>query len=1147
MTFCPDNTRLTQFLNHQLDDAESRDIELHVETCCLCADELERLTLSAGQALALPPIPLGNWSGCEQASDGDGKLPAIPGYAVCGVLGRGGQGIVYLAEDLRLQRRVAVKMIQAGQAANPRDRTRFRIDMEAHARLQHPNIIPIYEVGEHQDGPFFAMEYAAGGALEQRLGDGLLPPLDAARLVETLAQAMHYAHQRGVLHRDLKPGNVLLVAALPPRSPDCQSVAEQEQATCRHAAWSEGIVPKIGDFGLAKFLDADADQTRLTRSGEFLGTPSYMAPEQATGQRSEAGTLTDVYGLGAILYAVLTGHAPFEGATPQEIIIKVQSAQAQPIPPRRWRPQIPADLELICLKCLEKEPPRRYASAEQLADELGRFLAGKPLRHTRPVGRAERLWRWGRRNPAVAVAAGLAASLLVATTVVSLGWIVHAFRLNKDLQDALTRSELEELRARTQLAEHFFDSALLECERGEVGLGLLWMARSLETAPEQATELHGALRASLAAWHCRLFPLTGCHPGTRRILAFGPDGRSVWVGDADGSVSRRMLATDERVGPSLRPDVPVTAMASSRKGDLVLTAAGGVARLWEAATGKPGPTFRPPGVLVGIALSPDGQTVLTADQPRQQGPTSRSTIRRWDSRSGQPLPPTCQAEKQTTALALSGDGRTILAAQGGEICSWDARTGKSLGKLPVPWGEYPALACSPDGRGILAGRRDHTARLWDLETGRPLGPTLCHTAPIRVVAFSNDGRTVLTADTDRTTRTWAAGPGPSPAVVIAAGRTVRTAAFSPDGRMVVTGGFLDRNARIWNTEKGDLLHVLPHDTAVALVRFSPDGRTLATADWKHSARLWDPVTGRPRCEPLRHGGWVRDLAFSSSGVLLATASADGTARTWHAASGKPGVVLRHAQAVTAVAFDPSETRLVTGTTAGTAQVWDLATGKPRGKPFSHGKTVRVVAFSPEGDRVLTCSLDGTARLWDAATSLAVGSPMLHGGEVRAAAFSPDGGLIVTASWDATARLWDGRTARPRGQPLHHDRQVLAAAFSRNGRWVVTGSSDRTARLWDAATSRPLGPRLLHAGMVWAVASGAADRMILTGSEDGKARLWRMPDPVKGPVKRVSLWVEVLTGRELDAGGGSHVFDTTAWLERRQRLEELDGPHHAVHE
>jgi hypothetical protein len=190
MTPCPKSARLPEFLNRQLEEAELREIELHVETCRLCTEELERLTMSAGRAVALPPIPLGNWSGCDPAPDGDGNLPAIPGYAVRGMLGQGGLGIVYLAEDARLGRLVAVKMIRAGKDATAHDRARFRIEMEALLRLQHPNIIPIYDVGEHPDGPFFAMEYAAGGTLEQRLSDHLPPPLDAARLVEILARTM---------------------------------------------------------------------------------------------------------------------------------------------------------------------------------------------------------------------------------------------------------------------------------------------------------------------------------------------------------------------------------------------------------------------------------------------------------------------------------------------------------------------------------------------------------------------------------------------------------------------------------------------------------------------------------------------------------------------------------------------------------------------------------------------------------------------------------------------------------------------------------------------------------------------------------------------------------------------------------------------
>jgi WD40 repeat protein/tRNA A-37 threonylcarbamoyl transferase component Bud32 len=1040
---------------------------------------------------------------------GDGPYPTIPGYEILGKLGIGAQGVVYKARQVKAERVVALKMILSSRDTSPEARLRFQIEAEAVARLAHPNVVRLYEVDEQDGLPFFSLEYCPGGNLKQKWASQPQPPREAAALLEKLAQAVAAAHAQGLVHRDLKPANVLL---------------------------GEDGTPKIADFGLARRLEGGAD---LTQTWAVMGTPAYMAPEQAAGQANLAGPAADIYSLGVLLYEALTGRVPFRARKAAEMRELVLTQE--PPPPRKLQAKVPADLETICLKCLQKEPGQRYQSAGALAEDLRLFLEDRPLRWARPVGRLERLARWCRRNPALAAAGGLAIVLLLTIMAVSVGWAIDASQRGENLRGALATSEHERRRAQEQLAERSFDRALVECERGDVGLGLLWMARSLETAPEGAEDLRGALRASLAGWRSRLFALTDCHPGAGKILAFDPDGRTAWAAEPDGSVRRRVLATGEPVGLPLSHDSKVTAVAVSQDGNFVLTAAGPVARLWEVATGKLGPTFHPPGALDAIALSPDGQTVLTADRPREAaGPPT--TIRLWDARSGRQFTQTCRCEGLLVALALSPEGRTLLAAEGtdGAICSWDVATGNSLGPLPVPRGGYRALAYSPDGQSLLTGSRGQTARLWDVGTGRPLGPPLYHGAEVHAVAFRRDGRTLLTADARNTVRTWAVAHGPSPASVLAHDRAVRTVAISPDGQTVATGSF-DRKARLWSTRSGAQLRELPHEAAVAVVLFSPDGRTLLTADWKDSVRLWDTASGQRKGEPLQHRKWAHALAFSVRGHLVVTGSYDGTARIWDAVTGAPLATFRHGDGVVAVAFDPEGTRVLTGGTDGTAQVWDLATGQRLGEPLRHRGTVRAVAFNREGDRALTASVDGTARLWDAATGQPRGQPMPHGGEVWVAAFSPDGRRIVTGSWDGTARLWDAATGQPRGQPLAHGDQVWAVAFSPDSRWVVTGSWDGTARLWDAATGRPLGPRLPHPGKVWAVAFGAGNRMVLTGSEDGKARLWQMPAPLEGPVKRVVLWAQVLTGMELDADGGVHVLDPQTWQQRRQKLKELGGP------
>jgi serine/threonine protein kinase len=308
-------------------------------------------------------------------------VPQFPGYEILEEVGRGGMGVVFKARDVRLNRLVALKVLRSGEYAGGEEVSRFRLEAEAVARLQHPNIVGVYEVGEAEGRPFFAMEYVDGGNLSQRLDGSPLPPDQAARLVAVLAQAMHYAHERGVVHRDLKPANVLLTA--------------------------DDGTPKITDFGLAKRLNEAALQTQ---TGQVLGTPSYMAPEQAAGRARDVGPATDVYALGSMLYELLTGRPPFKGETPMDTLAQVMSVD--PLPPSRLQPKCPRDLETICLKCLQKEPSRRYTRAQDLAVDLHRFLEGEPIR-ARRVGPAERAWKWVKRHPAVA----LLVALLLATLI----------------------------------------------------------------------------------------------------------------------------------------------------------------------------------------------------------------------------------------------------------------------------------------------------------------------------------------------------------------------------------------------------------------------------------------------------------------------------------------------------------------------------------------------------------------------------------------------------------------------------------------------------------------------------------------------------------------------------------------------------------
>jgi serine/threonine-protein kinase len=428
---------------------EGRDLRPE-ELCGLCPEMVEALRRRIA-ALGAPPLPETSLPPAAHP----GRL-SVPGYEILEELGKGGMGIVYKARQVQLKRLVALKMVRAGAWAGRHDQARFRIEAEAVAALQHANVVQIHEVGEHQGCPYMALEYVEGGSLAQRSVKPL-PLRQAAQLVRDLARTMYAAHQRGIVHRDLKPANVLLTA--------------------------DGV-PKITDFGLAKYVQ-QGEALAQTQSGVVLGTPSYMAPEQAAGKNSEVGPAADVYALGAILYELLTGRPPFQGATVLQTLHQVQSDE--PVPPGRLQPRVPRDLEIICLKCLQKEPGRRYASADALAEDLRRFLTWEPIT-ARPVGRAERLWRWCRLQPGRAVAVGLGLLGLAALAGVSL-LALHLYQQQRHTREALARAEKDRGRLALEHGRRL-------CEQGDAR-GLLWLAKGLEWTRGD-DELQKQLKEALA-------------------------------------------------------------------------------------------------------------------------------------------------------------------------------------------------------------------------------------------------------------------------------------------------------------------------------------------------------------------------------------------------------------------------------------------------------------------------------------------------------------------------------------------------------------------------------------------------------------------------------------------------------------------------
>jgi WD40 repeat protein/tetratricopeptide (TPR) repeat protein len=1005
-------------------------------------------------------------------------VPDVPGYELIEVLGRGGMGVVYKARDRSLKRTVAVKMVRGGGHGDSSELARFRTEAEAVARLQHPNIVQIHEVGEAGGLPYCALEFVDGGNLSTRIGGKPLPPREAARIVESIARGVQLAHSRNVVHRDLKPSNILLTA--------------------------DGV-PKIADFGLARQLDMDSG---ATLAGAVLGTPSYMAPEQASGNAHDAGPLADIYAIGAILYECLTGAPPFVGKNAIETMDRVRTQPAAP--PSRQQPGIPLDLETICLKCLRKEPEGRYASAAELADDLVRYLDGRPILG-RPIGRLERSAKWVRRNPVLALAAVVVVTTLLVSTIISYQKYRQADTARKEEANrvierdaALADATAARLKSQRMSAGLAFDRALELCQAGKTADGLLWIAEALNVSPPEDEHFAQVVRTNLAAWRAPL-PVRQAvyrHDAAVACVAYAPDGQTFYTASG-ATVRRRNSTTGAMVGHALEHPAVVFCLAASPDGKLLATGTNDkTVRVWDTATGQLGQTIAQPDLVNSVAFSKDSRQLLVGTGYRDV--EVPSTARVWDAATGQPIGPALPHPVTVRSGVFHSHEPRVVTGAGDGLRIWDPATGKLVGK-PIPVTTGVGGLAVLDGGELVVGCNGGEVFVYFLPTGRRISPgEMKQQGPIRAVAFHPAGGLIASAGLDGNVRLWDWAHGRPVSSPLAHLNYVNGIAFHPDGQRLLSGSD-DKTAQLWQ---------LPIGYERGIPECKPDA-ALRRADMDPclvSARPRTRITGEPR-QPVPHWAWD---------YLSAALSADGR-------------------------------QVVTGSLDKYARVWETATGRLVGKPLPHDNWVRDARFTPDGRRVLTVSHDMTARLWDVETGEPVFPPFRHTAEVSAVAISPDGTRALTGGNGRVARLWNLTTGEPVGRPLNHLGAVHGVGFSPDGRRLLTFTPDTETAVyvWDAATQMPLGPPLAHDRSVTAARFTDDGREILTLSDDGVTRRWSVPVPIGGPTELIRPWVEAVTGRALDAGQAVAVLDEAAWRQRRDLLAgselaaDLDPPPAAV--
>ncbi len=1072
----------------------------------------------------------------------------IGDYELLAEIAHGGMGVVFKARQLSLNRLVALKMIRAAGFASEAELRRFHLEAEAVAQLDHPNIVPIHEVGEHDGQPFFTMKLIEGGSLAERIAGrpGELSQRAAAALLARTARAVHFAHQRGILHRDLKPGNVLL---------------------------DEHGEPQVTDFGLARHLASDSS---LTVSGAVVGTPSYMAPELAAGHGHEATTAADVHSLGAILYELLTGQPPFEAATPLETMRQV--VEQEPVPPwivRRKRfeqeraagpnpksesrnpkeARIPksetsadlprlrrsdfgsvsdfgsraSDLDIICLKCLEKNPAQRYASAEALAEDLEHWLRHEPIR-ARPSTGWEHAVKWARRRPAQAALVGVsvgAALLLLAVLLVACAQVA-AQRNRALLQERITRTNL--YAADIALAQRLLDEGdLVEARRT---LAEHWP----QPPPAQGEDLRGfEWRHFWKRCEGKALAILRAHTGAVTCLAAAPDGTNLFSGGRDGTVQRWDAGARQRVETlrlpqaststglrkeivslALSPDGRTLAVGTetdvsfgdvpagrwsftvpSGKASVAFLLGGtrvaigsrgtdnsavvGTVRLYDLpARLEAGASLQPVAVLRHsgglVAAAPDGRTLVTGAcaEPQADG-TNSFQLKLWDAASGQLLG-TTDAGGAVSALAVSVDGQRVAAAceRTASVRLWELAGGTFNGKFTVLEGRIEKvrqLAFSPDGLTLAIVGENYFIRLWDVASHKERSRLEGHAAPVNAVAFLPQSNWIASAGDDHTVRLW--DPARlSPAEAVIHPENLRSSlVLAPQGARVA-GLLRDEGIAIWNLETLQRA-VLSNSQATYPLAFTRDGGTLVV-------------------EQRAPGGAIQlnhlDLTTHSN-RLTATVPQSFAAFDGEALSPDAGqLAILHDAVLTLWAIAPARQLAAAGSS----------------DPQAAGG---LVCFSPDGQTLAVAYARGGLRLYSV-PALQVRAELPHVAPLlNSVAFSADSQVIFAGTTDRAIRAWETATGREVGTYTGHKQVARSVTLSPDGRTLASVDTDGTLRLWHVATRRTLA--LLRSDLPMRSVAFSPDGRVLLAREargivsSGNLRVYRAPEPAAVPPDEAS--------------------------------------------
>lgn len=1014
-------------------------------------------------------------------------------YRIEGKIARGGMGVVFRATQLSLNRPVALKMILSAHLASKDEIRRFQLEAESAARLDHLGIVPIYEVGQHDGQHFFSMGLITGGSLTDLVRQTPLSCKRAAELVKSIAEAIQYAHRRSIVHRDLKPGNVLLDA---------------------------NGQPKVADFGLAKSVEGDEG---MTATGAILGTPGYMAPEQAAGKTDEVGPPADIYALGGILHFLLTARPPFRGATPIETLQQV--INSDPVSPSQQNSEVDLDLETVVLKCLEKDPARRFSSAQELVDELNRYLRGDPIL-SRPLRRTELLWRRIRRKPVIY---GMGAVLAIGILSLAIGGpLVAASQalLREAAEDAraaegiqLARAENLAANLRKSLGETEVARARAVRERDGTERALYFNQIALADLRWRMNNVSGAEQALDSSsgkfehweWHhlkLRLHPELqvlnhDAHPSVQRV-ALKPDETMLaslsWDGTLrlwslpDGALQRTLVSRAEK-------HENVDGLIFSPDGKLLLAGRGeqGGIQAWETEQGTLVPLledFR--GVVESLDFSSDGERLAIA---------ADKTVTIWKTTNWEEEAVLKGHEMAVNDVNFDREGRRLVSASSDQTARvWNVEDRKQLLVLDGIDRPINRAKFSKDGDRIFTAGYDQTITIWDANSGEPITRLHGHVGAVNDLSETADGKHIVSSGEDRTVRVWDVESGVNVVTFRGHRDRVNSLVTTRDERKIISSGG-DGTLRIWDSTQHPERQSLTCESEVISVQVNPDGRVVASGSANGAITIRQLDSGRQLTRFKAHEDAVSSIDFSRDGKLMVSGSWDQTVKIWNTDSWEIVSTLEgHEFLVYDVAISPDGQSVVSGSGDRTAKIWDIPTSAVKFTLTGHPHVVSSVAFSRDGAQVATASYDQTIKLWDAATGeelrtldgeVHVESPtgqpvtFYHGHRhfIESLAYGPRSESIVTGSWDNTLKVWDLNDGRVLRTMNGHADRVTQVVISSDGQRIISASEDGTVKIWDGQSGMEALTLDAHPGGGEAVAISEDSQWIVSGGMDRTVKIW----------------------------------------------------------